>query len=165
MFVILFFCIKLIKTTNMKKLLSKWIMGNIVEKHTTNAPYEKVIETLRKVVSENDFAVVATHDMKETYKKKDLQIGKNFEYRIIQICNAPKSHKALNKMSFDMGVLMPKSIIAAQEKGKTTLRFMKMKPWMVSMMFPDLDIVPMSKMVTSIMEKIVNETIKKSEIK
>jgi len=39
-----------------------------------------------------------------------------------------------------------------------------MKPWMVSMMFPDIDIAPMSKMVTSIMEKIVNETISKSEI-
>ena len=62
-----------------------------------------------------------------------------------------------------MGVMMPKSIIVARENGKTTLRFMKMKPWMVSMMFPELDIVPMSKMVTEIMEKIVKETIKKTE--
>ena len=30
----------------MKKLLSKWLMGDIVEKHITNAPYEDVIETL-----------------------------------------------------------------------------------------------------------------------
>ena len=149
--------------TNMKKLLSKWLMGNIVEKYTTNAPYEKVIETLTKVVSDNSFAIVATHDMKETYKKKDLQIAENFEYKIIQICNAPKSQKALSKMSFDMGVMMPKSIIAAQENGKTTLRYMRMKPWMVSMMFPDLDIVPMSKTVSDIMEKIVNETITTAE--
>jgi len=147
----------------MKKLLSKWLMGNIVEKYTTNAPYEKVTETLTKVVSDNSFAIVATHDMKETYKKKDLQIAENFEYKIIQICNAPKSHKALSKMSFDMGVMMPKSIIAAQENGKTTLRYMRMKPWMVSMMFPDLDIVPMSKTVSDIMEKIVNETITTAE--
>jgi uncharacterized protein (DUF302 family) len=140
-------------------------MGDIVEKHTTNAPYEKVIETLTEVVTDNNFAVVTTHDMKETYKKKNLQIADDFEYRIIQICNAPKSHKALSKMSFDMGVMMPKSIIVAQENGKTSLRFMRMKPWMVSMMFPDLDIVPMSKMVTGIMEKIVSETINKAEIK
>lgn len=66
-------------------------------------------------------------------------------------------------MSFDMGVMMPKSIIVARENGKTALRFMKMKSWMVSLMFPDLDIVPMSKMVTSIMEKIVTETIEKAE--
>jgi len=147
----------------MKKLLSKWLMGDIVEKHTTNAPYEKVIETLTNVVKKNDFAVVSVHNMKETYKKKKLETSEDFEYRIIQICNAPKSHKAINKMSFDMGVMMPKSIIVAREKGKTTLRFMKMKSWMVSMMFPELDIVPMSKAVTKIMGKIVTETIKKSE--
>jgi uncharacterized protein (DUF302 family) len=147
----------------MKKLLSKWLVGDIVVKHMTKAPYEKVIETLSSVVEENNFAVVTVHDMKETYMKKNLDISDDFEYRIVQICNAPKSHKALNKMSFDMGVMMPKSIIIAKENGKTTLRFMKMKPWMVSMMFPELDIAPMSKMVTGIMEKIVTETITKSE--
>ena len=146
-----------------KKIISKWIMGDIVEKNTTDAPYEKVIESLTNVAKNYNFAVVTVHNMKDTYKKKNLEISDDFEYRIVQICNAPKSHKALSKMSFDMGVMMPKSIIVARENGKTTLRFMKMKPWMVSMMFPELDIVPMSKMVTEIMEKIVKETIQKSE--
>jgi hypothetical protein len=62
-----------------------------------------------------------------------------------------------------MGVMMPKSIIVARENGETTLRFMKMKAWMTSMMFPDLDIVPLSKKVMKIMEDIVTETIKRSE--
>ena len=146
-----------------KKIISKWLMGDIVEKNTTDAPYEKVIETLTNVAINYNFAVVTVHNMKDTYKKKNLEISDDFEYKIVQICNAPKSHKALSKMSFDMGVMMPKSIIVARENGKTTLRFMKMKPWMVSMMFPELDIVPMSKMVTEIMEKIVKETIQKSE--
>ncbi len=146
-----------------KKALSKWLMGNIVEKYTTNAPYENIIETLEEVVENNNFAVVAVHDMKETYKKKNLQTADDFEYRIIQICNALKSHKVLNTMSFDMGVMMPKSIIVACENGKTTLRFIKMKSWMISMMFPELDIVPMSKTVTAIITKIVTETIEKVE--
>ena len=138
-------------------------MGDIVDKYTTNAPYEKVIEILTEVVKNNDFAVVTVHDMRETYTKNNLQIADDFEYRIVQICNAPKSHKALSKLSFDMGVMMPKSIIVARENGVTNLRFMKMKPWMVSMMFPELDIVPMSKMVTGIITKIVKETIQKAE--
>ncbi len=146
-----------------KKTLSKWLMGNIVEIYTTNAPYEKIIESLTEVVAENNFAVVAVHDMKETYQKKKLQIDSKFEYRIVQICNAPKSHKALNKMSYDMGVMMPKSIIVAKENGKTSLRFMKMKPWMVSLMFPELDIATMSKTVTAMIAKIVTETIEKVE--
>jgi len=147
----------------MKRLLSEWLMGDIVIKYSTNAPFEKVIESLNIVVGENNFAVVSIHNMNETYQKKNLKIAEDFEYRIIQICNAPKSHKALTKMSFDMGVMMPKSIIVARENGKTTLRFMKMKPWMVSMMFPELNIVPMSKAVTEIMDKIVTETINRSE--
>ena len=146
-----------------KKIISKWIMGDIVEKNTTDAPYEKVIESLTNVAKNYNFAVVTVHNMKDTYKKKNLEISDDFEYKIVQICNAPKSHKALSKMSFDMGVMMPKSIIVARENGKTTLRFMKMKPWMVSLMFPELDIAPMSKMVTEIMEKIVTKTIQKSE--
>ena len=147
----------------MKKLISKLVMGNIVEKTTTNAPFDKVIEILTKVVEDNNFAVVATHDMKKTYNKKKLNVADDFEYKIVQICNAPKSHKAINNMSFDMGIMMPKSIIVAYESGKTTLRYMKMKPWMVSMMFPELDIAPMSKTVTEIMAKIVKETIQKAE--
>jgi len=146
-----------------KKVISKWLIGDIVVKNTTNAPYEKIIEILTEVVKENKFAVVAIHDMKETYTKKGLNIADDFEYRILQICNAPKSHKALTEMSFDMGVMMPKSIIVSRDNGKTMLSYMKMKPWMVSMMFPELNIAPMSKMVTDIMYKIVKETIEKSE--
>jgi uncharacterized protein (DUF302 family) len=147
----------------MKKALSKWLMGDIVQKYATNAPYDLVIEKLTEVVKDNSFAVLVTHDLKQTYVKKELELAPDFEYRIVQICNAPKSHKALQELSYDMGVMMPKSIIVARENGETTLRFMKMKAWMTSMMFPDLDIVPLSKKVMKIMEDIVTETIKRSE--
>jgi len=147
----------------MKKLISKCIIGDVTKKYRTKAPYEFVIEKLTETVKENSFSVVVTHNLKETYVKKELEIPDDFEYRIVQICNAPKSHNAINKMSFDMGIMMPKSIIVAMEKGKTTLRFMKMKPWIVGMMFPDLDIKPLNKMVTGIIENIIIETIKKSE--
>jgi hypothetical protein len=59
--------------------------------------------------------------------------------------------------------MMPKSIIVSHKNGETTLRYMKLKPWMVSMMFPEIDIVPMSKKVSEIMGKIVSETIKKAK--
>ncbi len=147
----------------MKKLLSKFLIGSVTQKFETTAAYNTVIDNLTETVKDNSFAVLVTHDLKETYVKKNLEIPADFEYRIVQICNAPKSHKALSKMSYDMGIMMPKSIIVARENGKTSLRFMRMKPWIVSMMFPELDIVPMSKIITQIMEKIVKETIAKSE--
>ena len=147
----------------MKKLLAKWLIGDVAHKFETQADYDTVIEKLMEAVKENSFAVLVTHNLKDTYLNKRLSIPDDFEYRIVQICNAAKSHKALSELSYDMGILMPKSIVVSRENGKTTLRFMKMKPWMTAMMFPELDIVPLSKKVMATMEKIVTETIKKAE--
>ena len=144
----------------MKKILAKWLVGEVVQKYSASASYETVIEHLKKNIEKNNFSVLTTHNLKETYVKKNLPLPDDFEYRIVQICNAPKSNSALMNLSFDMGIMMPKNIIVARENGKTTIRFMKMKPWMVSFMFPQLDIVPLSKKVTKIMEKIVGDTIK-----
>ncbi len=143
----------------LKKYLSKVLMGNIVSKHIVDAPFDRVIEALDKAVTENQFGIQAIHDLKDTYVKKHLTLDDDFEYKIVQICNAPKSHKALTQLSYDMGLMMPKSIVVARENGKTVLRFMKMKPWMVSLMFPELEVASLSKHVAAIMEKIIKETI------
>ncbi len=144
----------------MKKFLSKLLIGDVVQKISIDAPFDNVIESLEKAVKKYEFGIQAVHNLKETYLKKGLALSDDFEYKIVQICNAPKSHKALQSMSFDMGIMMPKSIIVARENGKTSMRFMKMKPWMISLMFPELDVAPLSKHVTEIMNKIVDTTIK-----
>jgi uncharacterized protein (DUF302 family) len=136
------------------------VIGNIVEKHDTNAPFDVVIEKLEEAVKDNGFSIVGVHDLKSTYEKKHLDV--DFDYKIVQICNAEKSHGVLTNMSHDLGIMMPKSIVVARKDGVTSLRFMKMKPWMVSLMFPDIDIAPMSKMVTNIMRKIVTQAIDKA---
>ena len=143
----------------MKKFIAKLLVGDVVQKVFIDAPFDKVVESLEKAVKKYDFGIQAVHDLKETYKKNELKLPDDFEYKIVQICNAPKSHTALQDMSFDMGVMMPKSIIVAQENGKTSMRFMKMKPWMVSLMFPELDVAPLSKHVIKIMNNIVDDTI------
>ena len=145
----------------LKKLISKKIIGNIVEKHDTKAPFDKVIEKLEEAVKEHNFSVVGVHDLKETYERKNLEA--DFDYKIVQICNAQKSHGALTNLSHDLGIMMPKSIVVSRKDDVTSLRFMKMKPWMVSLMFPDIDIAPISKMVTKTMRDIVIQTIEKVE--
>jgi len=147
----------------MKKLLAKTLVGNVVEKYKTKAPFSIVIQKLVHAIENNDFTIVAVHDLKCTYEKKNLEIDDDFEYQIVQICNAKKSHKALTTMSLDLGIMMPKSIIVSAKDGITTLRFMKMKPWMVSMMFPEINIAPLSKMVSKVMKKIVLETIQEAQ--
>jgi len=144
----------------MRKNIAKLLIGDVVQKYFVDAPFGEVMESLENTVKKYDFGIQAIHDLKETYKNKKLSLSEDFEYKIVQICNAPKSYKALHDMSFDMGIMMPKSIIVAYENGKTSMRFMKMKPWMVSFMFPKLDVVPLSKHVTEIMTKIVEDTIR-----
>lgn len=144
-----------------KRLVSKKVIGDIVEKHETEASFNMVIEKLELAVKNNNFSIAGVHNLKDTYEKKNLSA--DFEYKIVQICNAQKSHHALTNMSHDLGIMMPKSIVVARKNGVTTLRFMKMKPWMVALMFPDIDIAPMSKMVTKIMRKIVKEAIEEAQ--
>ena len=143
----------------MKKFIAKLLVGNVVQKVIVDAPFDKVVDSLEIAVKKYDFGIQAVHNLKETYLKKNLSLDPGFEYKIIQICNAPKSHKALQNMSFDMGVMMPKSIIIAKENGKTSIRFMKMKPWMVSLMFPELDVAPLSRHIAEVMNMIVDDTI------
>jgi uncharacterized protein (DUF302 family) len=143
----------------MKKFIAKLLIGNVVQKVEVEASFDDVIAALEKAVGKYEFGIQAVHDLKETYLKKNLALSSDFEYKIVQICNAPKSHKALNNLSFDMGIMMPKSIIVARENGKTSLRFMKLKPWIVSLMFPELNVVSLSKHISEIMEKIVHSTV------
>ncbi len=145
----------------MKKLLSKKVLGEIAYKISTDKSFKKVYQQLEKTVSDNNFNIVGIHDMRETFEKNNLEIDKDFEYKIVQICNAKKAHKALI-MSGDLGIMMPKNILISRENNKTVLRFMQMKPWIVGMMFPDIDIAPMSKNVMATMRKIVNKTVEKA---
>jgi len=143
----------------MKKLLSKLLLGEIVRKVETDAPIDVVTARLEKAVAEHGFGIQAVHDLKQTYLKNHLQLDPDFEYRIIQICQASKSHRALKDLSYDMGVMMPKSIIVARENGKTTLRYLRFKPWMVSLMFPETEVAPLSKKVTETIESIIRNTL------
>lgn len=143
----------------MKKMLMKKMMGDIVYKNSVKASFEKVFDELQNSIKKNNFSIPAIHDLRKTFEKAELPLQKDFQYQIVQLCNAKKAHRALTKKSYDLGIMMPKAITIAQESDKVVLRFMQMKPWMVEMMFPGVDIVPTSKKVMAILKKIVDETV------
>ena len=143
----------------MKKILSKLVIGDVVYKQSVRAPFDEVLKVLEKSIKANDFSISVIHDMKKTFEKVRLPLEDNFQYKIVQLCNAEKAHKVLTTISYDMGIMMPKAITVAQEGDKVVLRFMQMKPWMAGMMFPQVDITPVSRGVMNIMKKIVKQTI------
>ena len=142
----------------MKKFLSEKVLGKIVYQISTDKPFETVLKNLEQAIVDNGFSIITTHDMRKTFEKNNLEISRDFEYRIIELCNAQKAHKALG-MSMDLGIMMPKSIIISRENNQTALRYMQMKPWMVGMMFPNINIAPMSKKVMGTLKKIVHEAV------
>ncbi len=142
----------------MKKFLSEKVLGKIAYKISTNKPFETVFKNLEQAIINNGFSIITTHDMRKTFEKNNLEISRDFEYRIIELCNAQKAHKALG-MSKDLGIMMPKSIIISRENNQTVLRYMQMKPWMISWMFPTINLAPMSKKVMGTMKKIVHEAV------
>ena len=142
----------------MKKFLSEKVLGKIAYKISTDKPFEEVFQKLEKAITDNDFNIITTHDMRKTFEKNNLEISRDFQCRIVELCNAKKAHKALG-MSMDLGIMMPKSIIISRENNQTVLRYMQIKPWMVGMMFPDINIAPMSKKVMATLKKIVHEAV------
>lgn len=144
----------------MKKYLSHLMLGNIVNKTIVDKPFPVVLDAVKKAIELNDFKISVVHDIKDTFQKNNLPLDKDFEYTIIQFCNAPKAHMAITKLSHDVGIMMPKSIVVSRENGKTSIRFMQMKPWMVGMMFPDIDLKPLSKKVMKALQNIVDDAVK-----
>lgn len=143
----------------MKKFLSRLMLGNIVNKTIVDKPFSEVLEAVKKSIEKNDFNISVIHNIKETFLKNNLTLPKDFEFSIIQFCNAPKAHHAITDLSHDVGIMMPKSIIVSRKNGKTSIRFMQMKPWMVGMMFPEINLQPLSKKVMALLRKIVKEAV------
>jgi uncharacterized protein (DUF302 family) len=147
----------------MKKTLSNLMLGKIVNKTVVDKPFATVLEALKKSIETNDFKVSVIHDNKEVFKKNNLPLDPDFEFSIIQFCNAPKAHMAITTLSHDVGIMMPKSIVVSRENGKTSIRFMQMKPWMVGMMFPEINLIPLSTKVMVAMKKIVKDAVAELE--
>ena len=147
----------------MKKTLSNIILGKIVNKTIVDKPFLEVLEAVKKSIELNDFKISVLHDIKDTFEKNNLPLEKDFEYTIVQFCNAPKAHTAVTKLSHDVGIMMPKSIIVSRENGKTLIQFMQMKSWMIAMMFPEIDLGLFSKKIMSALRKIVKDAVKEME--
>jgi len=143
----------------MKKFLSGLVLGSIVNKTTVDRPFDEVLAALKQSIAANGFTVSVEHDLRATFQKNNLPLPDDFAFTIVQFCNAKKVHPVLMNLSFDVGIMMPKSIVVARENGVTTLRFMQMKSWMVGWMFPSINLVPVSKNVMATIRKIVRDAV------
>jgi uncharacterized protein (DUF302 family) len=93
--------------------------------------FEEVCSALEETSPQNNFRVLAIHDVQETLKEKGFD---REPLRIIEICNAGFAHKALNKDSH-VSLFMPCKFVVAETNGKVSVTLGR--PSMISMVLPD----------------------------
>lgn len=59
----------------------------------TSRPLDEIEEALRDSAAKHRFGVIAVHDLRETLKKKDVDLA--MECRIYEVCNPQQAKKAL----------------------------------------------------------------------
>lgn len=105
--------------------------SKILFRLTSDKPFERVTESLEKLSPENQFRVLAVHDVQATLAEKGFERG---PLKIIEICNAGFAHQAL-KMTPDVALFMPCRFTVYTENNKTIVNLAK--PSMIAEMMPE----------------------------
>ena len=92
-----------------------------------NQPIDEAIETLKSTLMTHKLGIVSEIDVQATLKNKlDEDIA---PYRILGACN-PGMAKQIIEAAPEAGALLPCTIVAREEDGKTIFHFMAPEPVM-----------------------------------
>jgi uncharacterized protein (DUF302 family) len=84
--------------------------------------FEKVCQDLEKAVVNNQFGVMAIHNLNETMKKKGVDF--NRPCRIFEVCNPNQAKKVLER-NMDLSSFLPCRISVFMEGDKVVLATLK----------------------------------------
>lgn len=112
---------------------------------------DEVSVLLDKIAPENNFRVLAVHDVKETLAEKGFEIE---PLKIYEVCNAGFAYKALSK-DINVAMFMPCRIVLRQEKNKTVITLAL--PTMISQMLPDSGLEEMASEVEKQLKGIIDK--------
>lgn len=102
----------------------------ILYRLTSEKAFETVTENLEKLSPENQFRVLAVHDVQATLAEKGFERD---PLKIIEICNAGFAHKALG-MTPDVALFMPCRFTVYTENEKTIVNLAR--PSLIAEMMP-----------------------------
>ncbi len=93
--------------------------------------FDEVSDNLEKNSAENQFRVLAVHDVQETLEEKGFERD---ALKIIEICNAGFAYEALEK-NIDVAMFMPCRFTVYRKNDETVVTLAR--PKMISEMLPD----------------------------
>ncbi len=115
--------------------------------------FEDVCSALETISPENNFRVLAIHDVQETLKEKGFDRA---PLRIIEVCNAGFAHQALGK-DFNVSLFMPCKFVVAETDGKVSVTLGR--PTMINMVLPDSNLDEMAQDVEDKLMAIMKQAI------
>ncbi len=128
--------------------------NNIALTATANKSFTDVVAAFERLVPENQFRILHTHDVQATLAEKGFQRG---PLKIIEVCNAGFAHKAL-QINIDVALFMPCRYTVYEQNGKTTVSLGL--PTMISQMLPETEFRALAEDVESKLTAIMKEAIK-----
>jgi uncharacterized protein (DUF302 family) len=92
---------------------------------TSEKTIQDFIESLRENAPRFNFGVRRVFDMREEYRKQNVNVDDDFELYQIMVCNYERSYKSMSSNMERAAVLLqPKQIVAYTEKGVTTINYL-----------------------------------------
>lgn len=128
-------------------------MDELSLKLNSNKSVEQLTADLEKTAVDNQFRVLAIHDVQATLKEKGFE---REPLKIVEVCNAGFAHEALSK-DIDVSMFMPCKFTVYPEKGKTVLNLAR--PTVISKMLPESHLEQLAEEVENRLKKIMESVI------
>jgi len=129
------------------------MLENYIYELKTDKPFDTVVENIEKQTAENQFRVLAVHDVQETLAGKGLERG---PLKIIEICNAGFAHKALQRDP-RVALFMPCRYAVYTDNDKTVVKLLS--PNMISGLIPEAGLEELAGNVDKTMKSIMETSV------
>ncbi|GCC11690.1 hypothetical protein IPdc08_01747 [archaeon] len=119
----------------------------------TEKPFDEVVEKAQEIAKQKGFGVMAVHDFKAAFAKKNLEFT---PYKIVEICKPEFAHKALQEDT-NLGLIMPCKINVYQKGDKVIVTGLLTD---ILKSFSSVELGELPDTVSKLVKEIVDETVK-----
>ncbi len=107
---------------------------------TSEKSIQDFIESVKENAPRFNFGVRRVFDMREEYRKQNVNVDDDFQLYQIMVCNYKRSYKSMSSNMERAAVLLqPKQIVAYTEKGETTINYLPFTKKFVKQAMPQDD--------------------------
>ena len=120
--------------------LSKEVKNRNFFTTTSEKSIQDFIESVKENAPRFNFGVRRVFDMREEYRKQNVNVDDDFELYQIIVCSFERSYKSMSSNMERAAVLLqPKQIVAYIEKGVTTINYLPFTKEFIKQALPQDD--------------------------